>query len=118
MNLKNIKGITNNFGFARKNQIDKEIDLEILYLSRIIGEKDIDDAEYEQALTKLERLVNIKNSSKKDTGVNKTELIKLVGIGVSASASILGMMMVLKYENSDEIITSKSFSLASKLLGK
>ena len=29
--FKKLEGITNNLGFIRKNKIDKELDLEILY---------------------------------------------------------------------------------------
>lgn len=114
----NVEEITNNFGFARKAKTMKEIDLEILYLSRTIGSLDSGDEAYQTALKDLETLVKIKNESKKGSGLNSGDVLKFAGAGLTAGASILGIMMVLKYESSDEIITSKSFSLASKLLGK
>lgn len=114
----NIEKITNKFSLGRKAKINEELDLEILYLSRKIGNIDNGTQEYDQAIDELKKLVEIRNASKDASKINSADILKFVGAGLTAGTSILGIMMVLKYENSDEIITSKSFSLATKLLGK
>lgn len=116
--FKKLEGITNNLGFVRKNKIDKELDLEILYLAQQLGSKDEGSEDYEKLREQLKALVEIKNSRNENAGFTTADVLKLVGTGVTAGASILSLMMVLKYESSDEIITSKAFSVASKLIGK
>lgn len=117
--FKKINGITENISFMRKSAIDKEIDLEILYLTRTLGNmEDYASEEYKTLLERLNTLNEIKNGRIKNASFTTADVLKLTGAGLTAGAGILSLMMVLKYENSDEIITSKAFGMVGKLIGK
>lgn len=115
----NLESITNQIGFLRTAKAKKEIEFEILYLSKQISSAELTSDEYEATIKQLNALIEIKqNMSNKNIKLDLGDVLKLVGTGVTAGAGILGVMMTLKYENSDEIITSKAFNVASKMIGK
>ena len=115
----NLESITNQIGFLRTAKAKKEIEFEILYLSKQISSSELTAEDYDATTKRLNAHIEIKHSmSNKNIKLDLGDVLKLVGTGVTAGAGILGLMMTLKYENSDEIITSKAFNVASKMIGK
>lgn len=102
---------------SNKRVMDNEI-------NRILEElqsMEISDVERNVLMSQLDYMINIqknyKTNDKKNNGLDINEVLKLVASGVTAASGLIGIAMILGYEQED-IITSKSMSIATKFLGK
>ena len=96
----------------RKDTME-ELDNEIKGLVEVLGNISADTDDYQVVADNLKRLTDIRESLKDEKRFEKIKPDTLVN-GVISLASI---MLILKHEKFD-IITTKAFTVATRLLGR
>lgn len=115
------QGITNVANKVKKPSNKHAMDVQISSILEELNRIDITDIDRNVLMSQLDYMVtiqkNYKTNDKKNNGLDINEVLKVGASALTAATGLISVAMILGYEKED-IITSKSLSIATKFLGK
>lgn len=115
------QGITNVANKVKKPSNKQAMDVQISSILEELNRIDITDVDRNVLMSQLDYMVtiqkNYKTNDKKNNGLDINEVLKVGASALTAATGLISVAMILGYEKED-IITSKSLSIATKFLGK